>query len=202
MKELQRLNLSHNALGPTIGPRDLRGLDGLRVLDISHNQLTTLEDTSEVTPGTPVQPFRLLFCSFFTRVAFTVQSSWLELAEYRILYDCIQTWLPSLEELKASHNRLVTLSGRDFRGFPVLCWADISMNQIRTLMPELVANTRCTIHGVPDVLRIYLQGEFILDSLTSETPLLAALQCHAQRSPSRMRVNASLVLLPHDGKQC
>lgn len=48
MKELQRLNLSHNALGPTIGPRNLRGLDGLRVLDISHNQLTTLEDTSDV----------------------------------------------------------------------------------------------------------------------------------------------------------
>ncbi|KAM0727807.1 Protein artichoke [Formica fusca] len=119
MKELQRLNLSHNALGPTIGPRDLRGLDALRVLDISHNQLTTLEDTSE-------------------------------------------TWLPSLEELNASHNRLVTLSGRDFRGFPVLCWADVSMNQIRTLMPELVANTRCTIHGVPDVLRIYLQDNPVL----------------------------------------
>ncbi|XP_014483968.1 PREDICTED: leucine-rich repeats and immunoglobulin-like domains protein 1 isoform X2 [Dinoponera quadriceps] len=119
MKELQRLNLSHNALGPTIGPRDLHGLDGLRVLDISHNQLTTLEDTSE-------------------------------------------TWLPSLEELNASHNRLVTLSGRDFRGFPVLCWADVSMNQIRTLMPELVANTRCTIHGVSDVLRIYLQDNPVL----------------------------------------
>lgn len=119
MKELQRLNLSHNALGPTIGQRDLRGLDGLRVLDISHNQLTTLEDTSE-------------------------------------------TWLPSLEELNASHNRLVTLSGRDFRGFPVLCWADVSMNQIRILMPELVANTRCTIHGVPDVLRIYLQDNPVL----------------------------------------
>ncbi|XP_072747608.1 protein phosphatase PHLPP-like protein [Anoplolepis gracilipes] len=119
MKELQKLNLSHNAMGPTIGPRDLRGLDGLRVLDISHNQLTTLEDTSE-------------------------------------------TWLPSLEELNASHNRLVTLSGRDFRGFPVLCRADVSMNQIRTLMPELVANTRCTIHGVPDVLRIYLQDNPVL----------------------------------------
>lgn len=119
MKELQRLNLSHNALGPTIGPRDLRGLDGLRVLDISHNLLTTLEDTSD-------------------------------------------TWLPSLEELNASHNRLVTLSGRDFRGFPVLCCADVSMNQIRTLVPELVANTRCTIHGVPDVLRIYLQDNPVL----------------------------------------
>lgn len=48
MKELQRLNLSHNVLGPTIGLRDLRGLDNLRVLDLSHNALTTLEDTSEV----------------------------------------------------------------------------------------------------------------------------------------------------------
>lgn len=119
MKELQRLNLSHNALGPTIGPRDLRGLDGLRVLDLSHNELTTLEATSE-------------------------------------------TWLPSLEELNASHNRLVTLSERDFRGFPVLCWADVSANRIRSLMPELVANTRCTVHGVPDVLRIYLQDNPVL----------------------------------------
>ncbi|XP_076767001.1 leucine-rich repeat-containing larval translucida [Xylocopa sonorina] len=119
MKELQTLNLSHNALGPTIGPRDLRGLDGLKVLDLSHNELTTLEDTSE-------------------------------------------TWLPSLEELYASHNRLVTLSERDFRGFPVLCWADVSSNLIRTLMPELVANTRCTVHGVPDVLRIYLPDNPVL----------------------------------------
>ncbi|XP_076625892.1 leucine-rich repeat-containing larval translucida [Colletes latitarsis] len=119
MKELQRLNLSHNALGPTIGPRDLRGLDGLKVLDLSHNELITLEDTSE-------------------------------------------TWLPSLEELNASHNRLVTLSERDFRGFPVLCWADVSANRIRTLMPELVMNTRCTVHGVQDVLRIYLQDNPVL----------------------------------------
>ncbi|KAL2725737.1 insulin-like growth factor-binding protein complex acid labile subunit [Vespula maculifrons] len=119
MKELQKLNLSHNALGPMIALRDLRGLDRLRVLDLSYNEFITLEDTSE-------------------------------------------TWLPALEELNASHNRLITLSGRDFRGFPVLCWADVSANRIRTLMPELVANTRCTIHGVPDVLRIYLQDNPVL----------------------------------------
>ncbi|OXU20561.1 hypothetical protein TSAR_011477 [Trichomalopsis sarcophagae] len=119
MKELQRLNLSHNALGPTIALRDLRGLDGLRVLDLSYNELTTLEDTSE-------------------------------------------TWLPSLEELNASHNRLVTLSERDFRGFPGLCWVDVSDNRISSLKPELVANTRCTVHGVPDVLRIYLQDNPVL----------------------------------------
>ncbi|XP_024939208.1 leucine-rich repeats and immunoglobulin-like domains protein 1 isoform X2 [Cephus cinctus] len=119
MKGLQRLNLSHNALGPTIGPQDLRGLDTLRVLDLSHNELTSLEEMSE-------------------------------------------TWLPSLEELNASHNRLVTLSERDFRGFPGLCWADVSTNRIRSLTPELVANTRCTVHGVPDVLRIYLQDNPVL----------------------------------------
>ncbi|CAB0029739.1 unnamed protein product [Trichogramma brassicae] len=49
MRQLQRLNLSHNALGPTVGLRDLKGLDGLRKLDLSYNELTTLEDTSEVT---------------------------------------------------------------------------------------------------------------------------------------------------------
>ncbi|XP_015112223.1 insulin-like growth factor-binding protein complex acid labile subunit [Diachasma alloeum] len=119
MRELQRLNLSHNALGPTIGPQDLRGLEGLRVLDLSYNRLTTLEDTSE-------------------------------------------TYLPALEELNASNNRLITLSERDFRGFPGLCWADVSANEIRSLTPELVANTRCTVHGVPDVLRIYLQDNPVL----------------------------------------
>ncbi|XP_058794389.1 insulin-like growth factor-binding protein complex acid labile subunit isoform X2 [Phymastichus coffea] len=119
MKELERLNLSHNALGPTLSLRDLRGLDGLRVLDLSYNELTTLEDTSE-------------------------------------------TWLPLLEELNLSHNKLATLSERDFRGFPGLCWVDVSSNKISTLKPELVANTRCTVHGVPDVLRIYLQDNPIL----------------------------------------
>lgn len=54
----------------------------------------------------------------------------------------------------------MTLSERDFRGFPILCWADLSMNDIRSLTSEIVANTRCTVHGVPDVLRIYLQGKF------------------------------------------
>ncbi|XP_014223414.1 chondroadherin-like protein isoform X2 [Trichogramma pretiosum] len=119
MRQLQRLNLSHNALGPTVGLRDLKGLDGLRKLDLSYNELTTLEDTSE-------------------------------------------SWLQSLEELNVAHNRLITLSERDFRGFPGLCWVDVSANQISVLKPELVANTRCTVHGVPDVLRIYLQDNPVL----------------------------------------
>lgn len=77
---------------------------------------------------------------------------------YCIIY---QARLPALEELIASHNRLVTLSDRDFRGFPILCSADLTMNEIRSLTAELVANTRCTVHGVPDILRIYLQGNLL-----------------------------------------
>lgn len=49
MKELQKLNLSHNALGPRLGLGDLRGINGLRILDLSYNELTTLENTSEVS---------------------------------------------------------------------------------------------------------------------------------------------------------
>lgn len=71
-----------------------------------------------------------------------------------------QTWLPVLEELHATHNQFTTLSERDFRGFPGLCWVDVSSNQITAVVPEVVANTRCTIHGVPDILRIYLEGKF------------------------------------------
>lgn len=70
MKELQRLNLSHNALGPTIGPRNLRGLDGLRVLDISHNQLTTLEDTSDVNKKK--KRYRVFFSVFLFSLSFSI----------------------------------------------------------------------------------------------------------------------------------
>lgn len=48
MKDLQKLNLSHNLLGPRMGLGDLRGLDNLRILDLSYNELITLENTSEV----------------------------------------------------------------------------------------------------------------------------------------------------------
>lgn len=46
LSKLQRLNLSHNHL-QKITPDDLINLDDLHVLDISFNQLTTLEETSK-----------------------------------------------------------------------------------------------------------------------------------------------------------
>lgn len=47
LSELLRLNLSFNKL-KRISPDDLIGLEQLRLLDVSHNQLTTLEETSKV----------------------------------------------------------------------------------------------------------------------------------------------------------
>lgn len=44
---LLKLNLSHNLI-KVISPEDLIGLDNLEVLDISHNFITSLEETSRV----------------------------------------------------------------------------------------------------------------------------------------------------------
>lgn len=44
---LRKLGLSYNRL-KMISPDDLIGLDCLTVLDLSHNQLTTLEEMSKV----------------------------------------------------------------------------------------------------------------------------------------------------------
>lgn len=44
---LQRLNLSHNKI-MTVAPDDLIGLEDLTILDISHNLLQTLDETSKV----------------------------------------------------------------------------------------------------------------------------------------------------------
>lgn len=48
---LLRLNLSHNLL-QQISPDDLISLEDLRLLDVSHNHITTLEETSKVCLNT------------------------------------------------------------------------------------------------------------------------------------------------------
>lgn len=77
-----------------------------------------------------------------------------------------QTFLPRLEELRASHNQL-TILARDFHGLPVLCYADLSSNKIVALGRDLVSKTRCKVghpvhEGMWDTLKIYLQGKWAL----------------------------------------
>lgn len=70
--------------------------------------------------------------------------------------------MPALEELIANHNQL-TILDRDFQGLPVLCWADLSNNQIVALGRDLVSKTHCKVHGIHEdtwgTLKIYLQGK-------------------------------------------
>lgn len=47
LRGLLTLNLSNNLI-QQISPDDLIGLEDLRLLDVSHNHITTLEETSKV----------------------------------------------------------------------------------------------------------------------------------------------------------
>lgn len=49
--------------------------------------------------------------------------------------------------------------GKDFHGLPVMCAADLSKNMISSMTTDLVSNTRCSNHGVPNKLEIFLDGE-------------------------------------------
>lgn len=69
----------------------------------------------------------------------------------------LQTFLPSLEDLIAHHNN-ITLLDKDFHGLPSLCFADLSHNRIQSMNYEVVSKSRCTINGVPSILKINLQG--------------------------------------------
>lgn len=69
-----------------------------------------------------------------------------------------QTFLPSLEDLTVTYNRLTKLE-RDFHGLPALCKADLSYNQIHTISTVLVDKTQCQMHGVNRTLNIYLNGK-------------------------------------------
>lgn len=72
----------------------------------------------------------------------------------------LQSFLPRLATLDASHNNLTKLE-RDFHGLPVLCLANLANNRISSISPELVAKTRCNSNnGVINKLEILLEGNF------------------------------------------
>lgn len=55
---------------------------------------------------------------------------------------------------------------RDFHGLPVLCWADLSHNNISLIGRDLVSKTHCRVHDgihsdVWGVLKIDLAGKRI-----------------------------------------
>ena len=82
-----------------------------------------------------------------------------------ILFMKMKTFLSSLHELRAQNNKLSILE-RDFYGLPTLCYANLANNEIKSLSFDLVSRTRCKLHGIPDILKINLQGYFFSSTLS------------------------------------
>uniref|UniRef100_A0AAG5DG66 Uncharacterized protein n=1 Tax=Anopheles atroparvus TaxID=41427 RepID=A0AAG5DG66_ANOAO len=137
---INELRLNNNRLQSLDGA--LMGLNNLRVLNVAHNQLQT------ITPNDLIgmEELERLDLSF---------------NQLKTLEELSKTFLPSLESLNASYNQLTTMH-KDFHGLPVLCVADLSKNMIRELSIDLVSNTRCSNHGVPNRLEIFLDENPVL----------------------------------------
>ncbi|XP_069694189.1 insulin-like growth factor-binding protein complex acid labile subunit [Periplaneta americana] len=187
LRSLRCLNLTNNLL-QEFSLQEIRGLRRLRIIDLSKNRISQLSGRMEnlVEPETRIVELRLdhnllrsldgALMGVHGLQKLNLSSNLLEkiapddligLEDLRILdvsfnrlttlEETSKTFLPSLEQLYASHNILTALK-QDFHGLPVLCWADLSYNQIQTVERDLASKTRCRIHGLLGVLRIFLLG--------------------------------------------
>ncbi|CAG9558370.1 unnamed protein product [Danaus chrysippus] len=191
LRSLRYLNLTHNFL-TEFSLQEIKGLRGLAVIDLSHNKITKISGSIEnlVDVETRVMELRLnhnhilnlggALMGLRGLLRLNLSHNQLQkissddligLEDLRLLdvsYNHITTmadtskaFLPSLEELIAHHNNVTTLD-KDFHGFPSLCIADLSYNEIQSVNYEVVSKSRCTINGVPSILKIYLQGNPVL----------------------------------------
>ncbi|RZF40838.1 hypothetical protein LSTR_LSTR003348 [Laodelphax striatellus] len=148
---VNQLHLEFNDLESLSG--SLNGLTGLEFLNLSHNRLNTISPDDFIGLDN-------LKCLDISHNQLTT------------LEETSKTFLPSLEDLKASHN-LLTVLERDFQGLPVLCWADLSYNQIYNISVELVEKTQCRFHGVNGTLRIYMSGNPVVCDKSMAKTILA-----------------------------
>ncbi|XP_055628012.1 leucine-rich repeat and death domain-containing protein 1 isoform X2 [Toxorhynchites rutilus septentrionalis] len=137
---IYELRLQHNLLKSLDGT--MMGLNNLKILNVAHNRLEM------ITPDDLIGMENLEHLD-------------LSFNKLKTLEELSKTFLPSLQSVNASYNLLTTMD-KDFHGLPVLCTADLSNNMIRVLTVELVSQTRCSNHGVPNKLEIFLQENPVL----------------------------------------
>ncbi|XP_026730575.1 leucine-rich repeat and death domain-containing protein 1 [Trichoplusia ni] len=191
LKSLRYLNLTHNYM-TEFSLQEIKGLKRLSVIDLSHNRISLITGNMEnlVDVETRVLELRLdhnrilslggALMGLHGLLRLNLSNNLLQqispddligLEDLRLLdvshnhittlEETSKTFLPSLEELIAHHNN-ITLLDKDFHGLPSLCIADLSYNKIKTVNYDLVSKSRCTINGVPSVLKIYLQDNPVL----------------------------------------
>jgi len=199
LRSLRCLNLTSNLL-QEFSLQEIQGLRRLRIIDLSYNKISHLSGRMEnlVEPETKIVELRLdhnllqtldgALMGVHGLQKLNLSNNLLEkispddligLEDLRILdvsfnrlttlEETSKTFLPSLEQLYASHNSLTALK-QDFHGLPTLCWADLSHNQIQSVGRDLTSKTRCRLHRMLGILRVYLTGNPVqCDSQLSET---------------------------------
>ncbi|XP_050683294.1 chaoptin [Leptidea sinapis] len=191
LKALRYLNLTHNFL-TEFSLQEIKGLKRLSVIDLSHNKINIITGNMEnlVDVETRALELRLDHNNLlnlggalmglhgllrlnlsYNRLQQISADDLIGLEDLRLLdisYNHItsleetsKTFLPYLEELIAHHNNITTLD-KDFHGLPSLCIADLSYNKIQSVNYEVVSKSRCSINGVPSILKVYLQDNPVL----------------------------------------
>ncbi|XP_023946364.2 leucine-rich repeat-containing G-protein coupled receptor 4 [Bicyclus anynana] len=190
LKSLRYLNLTHNFL-TEFSLQEIKGLKRLSVIDLSHNKISSITGNMNlVDVETRVLELRLdhnfilnlggALMGLRGLLTLNLSNNQLQqispddligLEDLRLLdvshnqittlEETSKTFLPSLEELIAHHNN-ITMLDKDFHGLPSLCKADLSYNKIQSVNYEVVSKSRCTINGVPSILKIYLQDNPVL----------------------------------------
>ncbi|XP_046977198.1 leucine-rich repeat-containing G-protein coupled receptor 4 [Vanessa cardui] len=191
LKSLRYLNLTHNSL-TEFSLQEIKGLKRLSVIDLSHNKISRITGNMEnlVDVETRVLELRLdhnyilnlggALMGLHGLLRLNLSHNQIQqispddligLEDLRLLdvshnhitslEETSKTFLPSLEELIAHHNN-ITILDKDFHGLPSLCIADLSYNKIQSVNYEVVSKSRCTINGVPSILKIYLQDNPVL----------------------------------------
>uniref|UniRef100_A0A1Y1MT41 LRRCT domain-containing protein n=1 Tax=Photinus pyralis TaxID=7054 RepID=A0A1Y1MT41_PHOPY len=191
LKGITILNLTHNLL-TDFSLQEIKGLMKLRIVDLSHNKISTISgptanliewetkitvlllNNNELTTlngALSGLPSLLTINLSHNKITSISPDDLVGLDRLEVLNishnnlttleETGKTVLPSLNELIASHNSIKILN-QDFHGLPVLCWADLSNNQIVALGRDLVRNTRCKEQYTWGTLKILLQNNPIL----------------------------------------
>lgn len=164
IKGLTHLNMSHNRLS-TIPTAFLDGLQELRHLDVSYNNLHSLHDIAKVRKKSEniLQSCQINFsiCTCFCWL--DANLSFRRIHVRIIIFVCVCFWqatLPSLQYLEALFNEITELTRESNEGFTAVCFMHLEFNKIEVLNVNFTEKNQCMYNpGVNETLYIYLDGK-------------------------------------------
>ncbi|PSN55203.1 hypothetical protein C0J52_00629 [Blattella germanica] len=123
MRQLQELDLSANAVAGPLGSHTLPALSGLRVLQLAHNQLSSVR--------------RAALSGYAALVSLALHHNQID-----VLEDHAFSELRTLTQLDLAHNRIVAVSGNSLSHLSRLVQLDLAHNFLRALTADLVVPLR------------------------------------------------------------